>query len=121
LDFGTTSEPFATTLAVIGLPPELRDHLSSVLEAHATSPSRWVDAARRALAGDYLGAAEVYAAMPLRPIEADARLRAAEALIAEERREGAESQLEQALAFWRAVGATRYLRRAEQLRSRIVA
>jgi hypothetical protein len=46
---------------------------------------------------------------------AEARLRAAEALTAEGRSAEAQVQLEQALAFYRSVGATAYVRRAEAL------
>jgi len=50
-----------------------------------------------------------------RPHEAYARLRAAEQLVAEGRQAEADAQLEKALAFFRSVGATRYIREAEAL------
>ena len=53
--------------------------------------------------------------MPLRPVEALARVRAAKLLIAEGRRAEADEQLRRAIAFWRSVGATRYIRQAEKL------
>jgi hypothetical protein len=46
---------------------------------------------------------------------ADARWLAAETLAAVGRRGEAEAELEQALAFYRSVGATRYVREAERL------
>ncbi|MBA2361766.1 MAG: hypothetical protein H0V79_12695, partial [Actinobacteria bacterium] len=49
------------------------------------------------------------------PDTAWVRLRAAEALVARGRRAEAEVQLAQALAFWRSVGATRYLGEADAL------
>ena len=47
--------------------------------------------------------------------EALARLRAAEQLVAEDRRAEADEQLQRSLAFWRSVGATRYIREGEAL------
>jgi thioredoxin-like negative regulator of GroEL len=49
------------------------------------------------------------------PEEAYARLRLAEQLVAEGRRAEADEQLRRSLAFWRSVGATRYVRRGEAL------
>ena len=75
----------------------------------------WPAAARAVLRGDFLRAAEISAAMGSRPDEADARLRAARAFVAEGRRAEADEQLSRALAFYRSVGATRYLRQGEAL------
>jgi len=69
------------------------------------------------LGGDYAEAAELFAQMGTRPNEAYARLRAAETLVAAGRPAEADEQLEMALAFFRSVGATRYLREAEALLS----
>ena len=49
------------------------------------------------------------------PDEASARLCAAEALVREGRRAEADTELNLALAFWRSVGATAYVREAEAL------
>ena len=49
------------------------------------------------------------------PDEASARLCAAEALVREGRRAEADVELNLALAFWRSVGATAYVREAEAL------
>jgi len=49
--------------------------------------------------------------------EALTRMWAAEELLAAGRRAEAEEQLELALAFWRSVGATRYVARADALRA----
>ena len=54
-------------------------------------------------------------AAPAQVKEAYARLRAAEALVREDRRAEADVELKQALAFWRSVGATAYVREAEAL------
>jgi hypothetical protein len=48
-------------------------------------------------------------------LAADMRLRAAQKLLDEGRREEADNQLQEALAFYRSVGATRYIRQAEAL------
>ena len=47
--------------------------------------------------------------------EAYARLRAAKALIAKGRRPEADAELHHALAFYRSVGATRFIREGEAL------
>lgn len=49
------------------------------------------------------------------PLEAFFRLRAAEAFVAEDRRAEADEQLRAALAFYRGVRATRYVREGEEL------
>jgi class 3 adenylate cyclase/tetratricopeptide (TPR) repeat protein len=83
-------------------------------EAEALLPedyeSRWFDAVRLAAAGDFAAAADVFAEMGALTDEADMRLRAAEAGGPD-----AEEQLQKALAFYRSVGATAYIRRAERL------
>jgi len=53
--------------------------------------------------------------MGAHPFAALAGLRAAEALVAGRRRAEANDQLTRALAFWRSVGATRYVREGEEL------
>jgi class 3 adenylate cyclase len=70
-----------------------------------------------ALAGspDFAGAAELLRQIGTRPDEAEARLRAAEQLAAEGRGGAADEQLRQALAFYRSVGATRYVGECEAL------
>lgn len=50
-----------------------------------------------------------------RAAEADLRLRAAERLVAAGRRPEADVQLAKALAFYRSVRATRYVRKCEAL------
>lgn len=53
--------------------------------------------------------------MGARPHEALTRLRAAEAHVANGQRAEADAQLQNALAFWRSVRATRYVRKGERL------
>ena len=96
----------------LGVAPDLRD----LLELNE-SESRWVDGARAVVAGDDLGAAEIFAAVPSLPDEAAARVRAARRLRADGREREANEQLDRALAFWRSVGAKRYVAEAEALRA----
>jgi hypothetical protein len=74
----------------------------------------WVDAARARVSGDTAAAAEIYGRIGSRPDEARAHLRAAQQLAA---RGNSDADLhgQSALAFYRSVGATRYVREAEAL------
>ncbi len=91
----------------------IRDRLRPILER---LPERsWVEAAQAALAGDFVRAAEISAASGAPAEEAELRLRAAEALVQAGRRADAEVELQKALAFYRSVGAKRYVRRGEAL------
>ena len=65
--------------------------------------------------GDVRRAADVLARDRRTSRGVRARLRAASALVAEGRRPKADEQLQAALAFYRSVGATRYIRRGEAL------
>jgi hypothetical protein len=78
-------------------------------------PSLGLDALRAVLERDFERAAEGFAEIGSLPDEAFARLRAAERLVAEGRVNAADTQLHQALGFWRSVGATRYIREGEAL------
>jgi DNA-binding SARP family transcriptional activator/class 3 adenylate cyclase len=104
IEFAVIKLPVATIAASrLGLASEL-------ISAIAGYPrSRWTEAARAYLNGDFLTAADTVAAAGAKPEEAEARARAAEVLAREGRRPEAEAQLEAALAFYRSVGATRYL------------
>ncbi len=99
----------AWTLSLLGRGDELVAALENAPE------SKWVDAARAFVAGDLRLSANLCAQMDARPEEAYARLRAAESLAAEGRRVEADEQLHAALAFYRSVGATRYIREGEAL------
>jgi tetratricopeptide (TPR) repeat protein len=77
--------------------------------------TRWHEAARALLGRKYVDAAEMYAEIGHRPDEAHSRLLAAEAFVTEGRRAEADEQLQRALAFYRSVGATFYIRRGEAL------
>ena len=60
-------------------------------------------------------AADTFAEIGASMQEARARMRAAQALAKQNRNNEAEKQLEKALAFYRPVQATRYIRQAEAL------
>jgi hypothetical protein len=66
-------------------------------------------------AGDLRQAADICGEMGAVTDEARDRLWLAEALINENRRSQADIELQLALAFYRSVGATRYIREAEAL------
>jgi class 3 adenylate cyclase/tetratricopeptide (TPR) repeat protein len=75
----------------------------------------WIAAAEAIARDDYLRAADIYEEAGTRPAEAYMRLRAAAQLLETGRRSEADEQLQWALAFWRSVGATRYVREGESL------
>jgi class 3 adenylate cyclase/tetratricopeptide (TPR) repeat protein len=99
----------AWTLTPLGRGQELADALVRFAE------NPWARAARAFALGDPVGAADVLAAMGAVSSEAYCRLAAARAMVAEGRRAEADAQLGAALAFYRGVGATRYVREAESL------
>jgi class 3 adenylate cyclase/tetratricopeptide (TPR) repeat protein len=86
---------------------------SALAEVERKTP--YTEAAIAAARGDYSGAADMYRALGARVSEAEARMRAAERLVAEGRRAEADAQLQNALAFYHSVGATRHIREAETL------
>jgi class 3 adenylate cyclase/predicted ATPase len=75
----------------------------------------WDRAAEAVLDGRWADAADVYDGMGARPFAALAALLAADAYVSEGRRAEANEQLARALAFWRSVDATRYIRKGEAL------
>jgi class 3 adenylate cyclase/tetratricopeptide (TPR) repeat protein len=79
----------------------------------ATTP--WWYAALRVARGDLTGAADILEATGAVSFEAYARLRAAATLTAEGRQAEAAAQLASSLSFYRAQGATRYVREGEAL------
>jgi tetratricopeptide (TPR) repeat protein len=92
-----------------GLEAELIDMLAAQPEW------RWSDAVRKILARDFVAAAERLKQIVSLTDEAEARLRAAEQLVAEGRRAEADEQLQLTLGFYRSVGATRFIREGEAL------
>ena len=109
--FATNDLPSLAWVAVMrGREPEL-----SELVERESFVSPWLRATAAVLAHDFRGAAEIYAEMESPAHDAFYRLRAAEQLLAEGRRAEADEQLRPALAFYRSVGATRYVREGEAL------
>jgi class 3 adenylate cyclase/tetratricopeptide (TPR) repeat protein len=93
---------------------ERSGELLEVLER--TEPrTLWIQGAEAIVRGDHRKGADIYAEMGTLPNEAYTRLRAAEHLVKDGWRTEADVQLEQALAFYRSVGATRYIRAGETL------
>jgi class 3 adenylate cyclase/tetratricopeptide (TPR) repeat protein len=100
----------AEVLRALGRGPELVE-----IGALARVRTPWVEAAIAYVGGDFSRAAEIYAKAGSLPDEALARLRAAEALIADGSRAEGDQELQRALAFYRSVGANAYLRQGEAL------
>ncbi|HLG08072.1 MAG TPA: adenylate/guanylate cyclase domain-containing protein [Gaiellaceae bacterium] len=95
------------------------EHLSVREELRAivakAPPSAWNDVSLLSLDLDFRGAAEIAAAMPNPPLEAWQRRSAGAQLIEAGRRAEGEVELQKALAFYRSVGATFFIQRAEAL------
>ena len=98
----------------IGRSAQLRAKLDA---APSTRPSFFRGIADLVLAGDLATAADLAHDWGLFSIEAETRLRAGEKLSELGRHDEANKQLENALAFYRTVGATRYIREGEALLS----
>jgi class 3 adenylate cyclase/tetratricopeptide (TPR) repeat protein len=90
------------------------DELSAVVKDEPLQ-SPWLHAARAVAGGDFAAAAETFQDMGVPALEALYRLRTAVALVAAGRRAEADEHLVPALAFYRGVGATRYVREGEAL------
>jgi class 3 adenylate cyclase len=112
---GVVAEPgwsgeLAIVLQALGRGAELADFVAAI-----TTPIPWLEAAAAVAGGEFERAANRYAAIGSLPQEAFARLQAAQRLLADGRRTEASVQLHQALAFYRKVRASAYLREAEAL------
>jgi class 3 adenylate cyclase/tetratricopeptide (TPR) repeat protein len=77
--------------------------------------TRWLDAAHAYGKHAFTESAQILEEMGALAVGAFARLRAAEAFVEEGRRAEADAELQKALAFYRGVGATAYIREAEGL------
>jgi hypothetical protein len=75
----------------------------------------WLEAAVAIARGAFLEAADRYAEIGSRPLEARARLEAAQHLRTEGRLTDAAAELDQCVAFWTSVRATAYLEQVELL------
>jgi tetratricopeptide (TPR) repeat protein len=97
------------TARATGRGPELAD----ALQRFAANP--WARAAISYGRGDPVESAEILAGFGAVTSEAYCRLAAARMLVDEGRRAEADAQLQRALAFYRSVGARRYVREGESL------
>jgi len=90
---------------------------SDLVEVIEPEPFRspWLRASLAVASRDFLAAADLLGGMGIVSDEAFFRLRAADQLVDEGRRAEADEQLMRALAFYRSVGATRYVREGEAL------
>jgi hypothetical protein len=115
------SHGVAIGFAVINLPTfaaaaRLLDLANELIDVLADQPQTpWTAAARAYAHSDFVAAAEILHQTGSKPEEAEARLRAAEQLMSLGRRADADAQLQPALAFYRSVGAARYIRDCEAL------
>ena len=91
----------------------LRDELLEILDR--APPGPWVEVGRAAVSGDFVRACELYVRFGAPALLAEANLLAGESLIESGRRGEGVSYLEDALTFYRSVGATYFVRRAEVL------
>ncbi|MCA1832148.1 MAG: AAA family ATPase, partial [Actinobacteria bacterium] len=98
----------AWTLASLGRGEELVEALRG-----RTSP--WARAAVACAEGDAVGAAAIFAGMGVVTQEAFVRLQAGRAFISAGRAEEGDEQLRQARAFYRSVGASRYIEECNNL------
>jgi tetratricopeptide (TPR) repeat protein len=92
----------------------LRDRFLKKSEA-VRQPTPWIVAGRAVARGDLAEAASIYADAGERAGEAFTRLRLARGLVGAGRRAEADVELQRALAFYRSVGAKRYVREGESL------
>jgi class 3 adenylate cyclase/tetratricopeptide (TPR) repeat protein len=109
--------PFAPTYWVVDL-ALVREGLGQpepLLPAPPVLRLPWLAAAEAYAAGEFAYAAEILGGIGSQPDAAYARLRAGEALAAAGRHSEADLELRRALDFYRSVGASRYVRRAEGL------
>jgi predicted ATPase/class 3 adenylate cyclase len=91
----------------------LRAEMLELLDRAPSTP--WVEVARASIGEDFPRAREIFASFGAPALEAEACLLAGEKLMRSGRREEGLPYLEDALAFYRSVGATAFIRRAEAL------
>jgi class 3 adenylate cyclase len=94
---------------------ELRRGAEYLAAAADIPGSPWLEAGIAVAKGEFADAAATYERIGARATEAWTRLLAAEALVAEGRRHEADEQLQLALAYFRDVRATPFVRRGEAL------
>jgi class 3 adenylate cyclase/tetratricopeptide (TPR) repeat protein len=95
---------------------DLDRSVAPILEAAEAHPGLpWLGAAAAVARGELERAAAQLVELRCPPLESQVRLRIAERLVSEGRGNEADIQVQPALAFWRSVGATRYIREAESM------
>ena len=102
-----------TRLALVAERLGLRAETRDVLERAPESP--WRQAALARLEGDFARTATIYDEMGVALLAAQSHLAAGESLIGQGRRSEGEAALEEALEFFRPLGATFYVERCEAL------
>jgi tetratricopeptide (TPR) repeat protein len=110
IPFAASGEVVDTWLALAG-----RELVLRVLSAWQRGESRWLAAALAFANEDFGRADELYAQIGAAPDVALVHVRAAETLVDSGRQAEADAHLAEALAFYRSVAATRYIRHAEAL------
>lgn len=91
----------------------IRGQLLEILDR--APPGPWVEVAMAGASGDFVRGREIYASFGSPTFEAEMSLLAGESLIRLGRRHEGLPYLEDALAFYRSVGATYFVSRAEVL------
>jgi class 3 adenylate cyclase len=109
----SVTPPFVGIIAEFADELGLADEMRELVDA--APPMSYTDAASAKLNQDFERAAEIYADLGFASVEADARLLAAELLISQGRSSDGELELQKALAFYRSVGATFFIKRAEDI------
>jgi tetratricopeptide (TPR) repeat protein len=109
-----TNPDWSGQLAVV-LQPLGRGAELVALAGTVARPTPWLQAATAIARGHFNRAADIYAAIGSLPDKAYVHLRAAEQQLSTGRTAEAKAQLQQALAFYRQVAATGYLRQADEL------
>jgi class 3 adenylate cyclase len=109
----TETEEGLMAVALVAGDLGLRERIRPLIARSPVNP--WTEAIAAVAEGRFEEAAERLNAVGEVPREAELRLRAAAELAAAGRRAEADEQLRKALAFFRSVGATRYIRKGEAL------
>ena len=91
------------------------EEVANRLAADTFLPTPWLEAARAFAGNDFQRALKLYERIESPPDQAAVHLRAAELLVSSGQRAEADAHLQSALAFYRSVDATWYIRQAETL------
>jgi tetratricopeptide (TPR) repeat protein len=116
IDVARTHVAMAGALGLLSMVVEqlgVRDEILEILDR--APPGPWVDVVRAGASGNFVRASEIFAGFRTPTLLAEMHLLAGETLIQSGRRDEGIRLLEDALAFYRSVGATFFVRRAEVL------